>query len=135
MLKQVQQITIHSASYVQDVASKGTILILLGLCDVFLPTTDFVRLSVYSSAIAVCFSASKQHLVRSQLLRAHGDDGKSRRTQLESRKGRLEGSVRPQVDEGRTLEGKVAAQVGGTWLLYLIGNGRERGDERAEGPK
>ena len=80
-------VTIYSASYVQDVSSKGTILVLLGLCDVFFPTTNLVRLSVYSSAVAVGFSVSEQHFVRRWLLQAHGSDGKSRRTQLESGKG------------------------------------------------
>ena len=69
--------------FVQDVAPKATIIVLLGLCDVSLSTTDFVRLFVYSSAVAVGFSASEQQSVRYWTLRAYGGDGKSRRMQRE----------------------------------------------------
>jgi hypothetical protein len=66
---------IHCASHSQDVVSNSTVLISRSLCNVLLPTTNFVDLFMDSSLVAVGFSANQQFL-RRQLLRGHEGAGK-----------------------------------------------------------
>jgi hypothetical protein len=121
----------------QDVASKGAILVRLRLRDMFLSATNLVGLSVCSSLITVGFSTSKQQFVRRLVLLAqlaHGGGGNDR-TLVDRRRATMTVIAGPLFEEGRILEEeKVAAREGwkGAFVLHWKGRrklrvGRTRG--------
>jgi hypothetical protein len=67
-----------SFQFLQDIASKGAILILLRLRDMFLSATNLVGLPVCSSLVTIGFSTSQQQFIGRQLLLAHGGGGNGR---------------------------------------------------------
>ena len=90
----------------QDIASKGGILVLLRLRDMFISAANLVGLSVRSSLVTVGFGTGKQQFVRCKCLLAqlaHGGGGNGR-TLVDRRRATMTVKAGPLFEEGRILE-------------------------------
>lgn len=106
--------------FLQDIASKGAILILHGLRDMFLSAANFFGLPVCSSLVTIGFSTSQQQFVGRQLLLAHGGGGNGR-TVADRRTATLTATAGTMCEERGILEERSQSERAGGVFWYFIG--------------
>jgi hypothetical protein len=119
--------------FLQDIASKGAVLILLRLRDMFLSATNLVGLSVCSFLVTIGFSTSQQQFVGRQLLLAHSGSGNGR-TLVDRRMATMTVMTGPLFEERGILEESSQPEGAGGGFCISLGRrvGRTRGQKLVE---